>query len=53
MTTLTPSIEEHHSVIILSLTTVLVVFVAACTFHDVVPICHYLFDCDHGFHVAG
>jgi hypothetical protein len=25
-------------------------FAAACTFHDVIPICHYLFGCDHGMH---
>jgi hypothetical protein len=25
-------------------------FVLACTFHDVIPVCHYLFGCDHGMH---
>jgi hypothetical protein len=27
-------------------------FAAACTFHDVIPICHFLFGCDHGMHAA-
>jgi hypothetical protein len=25
-------------------------FLTACLFHDVIPICHYLFGCDHAMH---
>jgi hypothetical protein len=50
MTALANSVEKHHRLIILSLMSAIVVFLAACTFHDVLPICHYVFGCDHGFH---
>ncbi|MDH3195814.1 MAG: hypothetical protein OEL78_05830 [Hyphomicrobiales bacterium] len=50
MTALANSVEKHHKFIILSLMSLIVFFLAACTFHDVLPICHYLFGCDHGFH---
>jgi hypothetical protein len=29
-----------------------VFFAASCTFHDVIPICHYLFGCDHHLHIV-
>lgn len=45
--------ERNHRSIIFSLLFVIVFFVAACTFHDIIPVCHYLFGCDHGMHVAG
>ena len=50
MTTLTRSIETHHKTIILSLLSLIAVFLLACALHDVLPICHYVFGCDHGFH---
>jgi hypothetical protein len=50
MTTFSATLEKHHQKIILGLTLVILFFVAACTFHDVLPICHYLFGCDHGMH---
>ena len=50
MTALANSVEKHHRLIILSLMSAIVVFLAACTFHDVLPICDYVFGCDHGFH---
>jgi hypothetical protein len=53
MATVNESIETYHRPIIFSLAFVIVFFAASCTFHDVVPICHYLFGCDHGLHVAG
>jgi hypothetical protein len=31
---------------------VVVFFAAACTFNDIIPICHYLFGCDHLLHAA-
>ena len=44
--------DQHHRAIIYSLGIVVVFFTASCTFHDVIPICHYLFGCDHHMHVA-
>ena len=33
-----------------SLSFIVVFFAAACTLHDVIPICHYVFGCDHQLH---
>ena len=53
MGTINQSIEKHHRPIIFSLLFVIVFFAASCTFHDIIPICHYLFGCDHNMHVTG
>jgi len=45
------AIDKHHRLIIAGLAGVIVFFMIACTFHDAIPICHYLFGCDHGMHV--
>lgn len=50
MTTLTQSVETHHKAIILSLLSLIAVFLVACSLHDVFPVCHYVFGCDHAFH---
>lgn len=50
MDTINALMEKHHRVIIFSLTFVVVFFAAACTFHDIIPVCHYLFGCDHNMH---
>jgi hypothetical protein len=50
MAAFSATIEKHHQKVILGLTLVILFFAAACTFHDVLPICHYLFGCDHGMH---
>jgi len=50
MTAVYAVMEKHHRVIIFSLVGVIVLFLVACTFHDVLPICHYLFGCDHMMH---
>ncbi len=50
MTTLTKSVETNHRTIILFLLSLIAVFLVACSLHDVFPICHYVFGCDHGFH---
>jgi hypothetical protein len=42
--------ERYHRIIIAALFGVIVLFLFACTFHDVLPICHYLFGCDHLMH---
>lgn len=49
-TTMSEIIEKNHRLIISILLLANVFFVMACTFHDVLPICHYLFGCDHGMH---
>jgi hypothetical protein len=43
-------LEKHHKGIIYSLLFVIAFFVTACTFHDIIPVCHYLFGCDHQMH---
>jgi len=50
MAAIAESIEKHHRLIITALSLILLVMVAACTFHDVIPICHWLFGCDHPMH---
>ena len=52
MTTINVFMERHHRVIIFPLAFVVVFFAAACTFHDLIPVCHYLFGCDHNLHAA-
>jgi len=50
MTKITESVETHHKTIILALLSLIGVFLIACTLHDILPICHYVFGCDHNFH---
>lgn len=52
MTALVNAIDTHHRGIIAALALVVVFFATACTFHDLIPVCHYLFGCDHALHVA-
>jgi hypothetical protein len=51
MAAMSAALERHHRLIISVLTGIILFFLLACTFHDVIPICHYLFGCDHGVHV--
>jgi hypothetical protein len=53
MTSIAAAVENHHKPIIASLLSLIVLFLIACSFNDVIPICHYLFGCDHGFHQVG
>ena len=46
-------LESNHRYIIASLVGAILLFLAACTFHNALPICHYIFGCDHGFHITG
>ncbi|MFC6640288.1 hypothetical protein GV827_21845 [Sulfitobacter sp. JBTF-M27] len=46
-------LESNHRYIIASLGGAILLFLAACTFHNALPICHYIFGCDHGFHITG
>ena len=50
MTTMSATIELHHRLIIAALGGIILFFLAACLFHDVIPICHFLFGCDHAMH---
>lgn len=52
MNTVNILMAQHHRAIIYSLGFIVVFFTASCAFHDVVPICHYLFGCDHQLHLA-
>ncbi len=50
MTAMSATIERHHRLIIAALAGIILFFLAACLFHDVIPICHFLFGCDHAMH---
>jgi len=43
-------IDNHYRGIIAGLVLAIVFFVTSCTFNDAIPICHYLFGCDHALH---
>ncbi len=51
MPTIAETVEKRHRLIILLLVLVNFVMVASCTFNDIIPICHYVFGCDHKLHV--
>jgi hypothetical protein len=46
------TIDRHHRGIIASSAFVIVFFAVACALNEAIPICHYLFGCDHAFHAA-
>lgn len=50
MNAINESLEKHHRPIIYALTFSLLFFAAACTFHTAIPVCHYIFKCDHNMH---
>ncbi len=50
MSTFALAVERNHRLIIVGLLGVIVLFLFSCTFHDVLPICHYVFGCDHLMH---
>jgi hypothetical protein len=52
MNTANAFLERQHRAIIFSLAFIVIFFAASCTFHDVIPICHYVFGCDHQVHAA-
>jgi hypothetical protein len=45
-------IEKRHKPIIILLVLVIAVFLSACQFHDILPICHNIFGCDHKMHIV-
>ncbi len=50
MTAMTAVVDEHPRIIIAVLGLIILFFLAACLLHDVIPICHWLFGCDHRMH---
>jgi hypothetical protein len=50
MTAMSTTLERHHRLIIAALAGIILLFLTACLFHDVIPICHFLFGCDHAMH---
>jgi len=49
-TKITGTIDTHSRLIIGILAAMVLFFLAACLLHDVIPICHWLFGCDHRMH---
>jgi len=47
MTAVFAVMEKYNKIIIFSLVGVIALFLFACTFNDVLPICHWIFGCDH------
>ncbi len=43
-------IDNYYKVIIIVQLIVILFFLAACILHDYIPVCHYLFLCDHRMH---
>jgi len=52
MGTINVFMETYHRAIIFTLVFVVAFFATACTLHDVIPVCHFLFGCDHLMHVG-
>lgn len=50
MAALTRVVESHGKLIVAVQGLLIVFFLAACLLHDVIPVCHYLFGCDHRLH---
>lgn len=46
----TGTIDTHPRLIAGILGAVILFFLLACLLHDVIPVCHYLFGCDHRMH---
>ncbi|HSH75870.1 MAG TPA: hypothetical protein VLA09_09330 [Longimicrobiales bacterium] len=52
MTAMLATVDARHRSIIAGLTLLILFFVVACIFDGVIPVCHYLFGCDHAVHAA-
>ena len=50
MSAFATTVEKYHQLIILALVGVILFFLVACTFNSTIPICHWLFGCDHLMH---
>jgi hypothetical protein len=47
---MTNTVDTHPRLIAGVLGLMILFFLAACLLHDVIPICHWLFGCDHRMH---
>ena len=52
MATISDSIERNHKTIISSLVFVVLFMATSCVIHDIIPICHKIFGCDHKVHLT-
>jgi hypothetical protein len=52
MATISDSIERNHRTIIFSLSLVVFFMATSCVIHDIIPICHKIFGCDHKVHLT-
>lgn len=46
------AVERRHRAIIVALLSLIVLFLVACALNVLIPICHYVFGCDHGFRAS-
>lgn len=47
MSSIASFVERHHQPVIYLQLGVIAFFLFACAFNGVLPICHWLFNCDH------
>lgn len=52
MTSILAAVDRHHRGVIAALALLILFLAAACTFDGAIPICHYLFGCDHAVHAV-
>ena len=52
MSSINETIANYHRLIILSLVVVIVLIATSCVFHNIIPICHEMFGCDHKMHMT-
>jgi len=52
MATISESIERNHKAIISTLLFIMLFMAASCVIHDIIPICHKIFGCDHQMHLT-
>ena len=50
MASIAMTVERNHRLIITLLVLIIIAMAASCIFHDVIPICHLVFGCDHKMH---
>ena len=49
-TSITGTIDNHPRVVAGILGAMILFFLAACLAHDAIPVCHWIFRCDHRYH---
>lgn len=50
MSAITSLVDDHARLIAAVLGSVILFFLVACVANDAIPICHWLFQCDHRVH---